>query len=367
MPRTRWVLLTAVLTVIALEGVIWMMHQPSPIARRMVAAASSPGARATRDVFMFGSCHVDDLLSASVIQAQLGQGFKLHNITADGTSPMDWNLVLANLLRLNSSPGAGEAGVVVVPYGPRDLIVSVYPWESQVMDLARWSDMPQLLDLTCTSLGCQTDMLLRKAWLTYRYRGLISKWFWTAMASEDPAQTPLMPGGLPHPERFGGPQPCKELDRGVAKIVPVDPSPGSGKPRRGVALGSWGGPQADNQTERISDRHERLTAANWGMPVGVLESIIRQPYGFLKAFIDTARSRGMRVIFLHLPHTRPPPPEQVNRMQAKEALHLFVPRQSLPPRDPLTETTQARERSITRWSTQVGQLIADRLVQGRRP
>ena len=227
--------------------------------------------------------------------------------------------------------------------------------------------MPQLLDLTCTSLGCKADMLLRKAWLTYRYRGFISRWFWTAMAAEDPAQKPLMPGGLPHPERFGGSQPCKELDRDAARNVPVDPVPGGGKPRRGFALGSWGGAQADIDTERIPNLPERLRTANWGVPVGGHESITRHPHGFLEAFIDTARGRGMKVIFLRLPNAGPPHKEEVTLMQAREALHLVVPGRILPPSGTMEERRQARERRITSWSKRVGRLIAHSLAQGRHP
>lgn len=288
-----WTLGAGLLTFLALEVAIALFHEPSPLERSVQAyveeGADSPA------VLLFGTCMVEDNVDVQVLRDRIAPGARLWDFSAEGTSPMDWMLVLQRHL----PPDAPVRGVVVL-YGEGDLNTFSAPWESQVMDLVSWSALPDLVGMTCDSGGCKLDLLLRKASLTYRYRSFVAQWAWARLGIGSKTWLPQLPGGLPHPERFGGPQPCRRLDT----QAPAFAEPSAVENR----LGDWGGGDADTSAIRNPDQRERLMAATWAWKLGVVdaEAFMRYPEVYLEHFVGLATERGWPVWVVPFP-TRAPP------------------------------------------------------------
>ncbi len=287
-----------VVTVVALELAIGVFHRPSPFERRVTAFAESEDPRPA--VLLFGTCLVDDNLDLELVQQALGDELVLWNLSAEGTSPMDWLLAMEGLV-----PEDKNVHTVLLVHGEGDMNTFIAPWESQVMDLASWRQLPELLELTCSTSGCHIDVLLRKLSLTYRYRSFISHWAWSRLGLVPDTWLPQLPGGLPHPERFGGEQPCRRLDR---RSIPESELASSEEEEAdGLPLGEWAGDQADREVLRAPDLQERVMAATWSWRLGEHEEAFMQyPEGYLRRLVERTVARDRPVVAVPFP-VRPPP------------------------------------------------------------
>lgn len=202
------------------------------------------------ELLILGTCLPEQIIQRELLEETLGGGTRAYNLaTPAGTTRLMY------LTLLHEIPDEAQVKAIVVPYGKRDLTKLMAPYESQVMELARWSDMAQLAEWACKGdRGCETELVLRKASRAYRYRGYLANWFWQSLRTKPP-----IPGYVLSPGAVAPP----ELDD--AGLVGGDPSAGP----------DWQAKGDPNQ----------------GEPDLV----------YLEALLDLADERGMRMVFVPLP------------------------------------------------------------------
>lgn len=155
------------------------------------AAAFDVEARAEdKNLVILGTCLPEQHIREDVLQDRIQAGWVVHNLGTEATSTLDWYLALENEL------DAERIQALVVAYGKRDLLAAISPWESRVTELASWSDMPDLAGWVCHDSDCTTDLWLRKASATWRYRVRIANRAWASIgALPEEAQVAPPPSG----------------------------------------------------------------------------------------------------------------------------------------------------------------------------
>lgn len=138
-----------------------------------------------KNLVILGTC-----LPAQHIQTRRMQegldGWVVHNLGQEATNTLDWYLAYANELP------ASRVDAVIVAYGDHDLLSHISPWESRVLDLARWSDVSTLASHACDGPDCRSDLALRKASMLWRNRIRLSNRLWLALGAM-PREAPLTP------------------------------------------------------------------------------------------------------------------------------------------------------------------------------
>lgn len=170
-------------------------------ARRFSAEARE----ADRNLVILGTCLPAQHIQAHRLQANL-DGWVVHNLGQEATNSLDWYLAYANELP------ASRVDAVIVAYGEHDLLTRISPWESRVLDLARWGDVPTLASHACDRPDCRTDLAMRKASVLWRNRIRLSNRLWLALGAL-PREAPLTP---PVGEDLDGPR--YYLDALVASV-----------------------------------------------------------------------------------------------------------------------------------------------------
>lgn len=171
------VLLALVATAYALE---WAVTQrfvpPASLRERALAvqrsAAADPG---PERVVVFGTCLAARALEPRALRGGLGADWDVHVLGTEGTGAVDWALTTRNLLPLDA------VDAIVVAWTAGDLQNQVSPWESRMVDLATWRDVPDLGRHACEDLDCAVEVGLRKASYVYRWRGFLAARLWSAL------------------------------------------------------------------------------------------------------------------------------------------------------------------------------------------
>jgi len=159
-------------------GVTLAYDAPSPMVDKATGyAATADGS--TRDVLVVGTCLAEQIIDPAQLGRQLGTDVVVHDLSTPAGSVLLWTLALKNHV-----PDDADVALVLLPYGESDLRTRMNPWESQVMDLAGWADLPLLSELSCEDAGCNSELLLRKASRAFRYRGYLANWFWHALGTK---------------------------------------------------------------------------------------------------------------------------------------------------------------------------------------
>lgn len=172
-------------------------------ARRFTATARD----ADKNLVVLGTCLPAQHLRTAELQAQLGGGWVVHNLGNEATNTLDWYLAYANELP------ATKVDAVVLGYGEHDLLARISPWESRVLDLTTWGDVPELADFACQQAECRTDLAMRKASVFWRNRIRVSNMIWLALGAL-PREAPL----TPPVSDDDGTAPQHYLDRLVAAV-----------------------------------------------------------------------------------------------------------------------------------------------------
>ena len=166
-------------TLLALEvGVSLSYDAPSPMVDKATGYESQVDGT-TRDVLVIGTCLAEQLIDPEQLGRQLGPDVVVHDLSTPAGSVLLWTLALKNHV-----PENANVAMVLLPYGDSDLQTRMNPWESQVMDLAVWGDLPLLVDLTCDDASCVSELLLRKLSRTFRYRGYLGNWIWHTLGTK---------------------------------------------------------------------------------------------------------------------------------------------------------------------------------------
>ncbi|MCB9765673.1 MAG: hypothetical protein H6739_38220 [Alphaproteobacteria bacterium] len=167
-----------------------------------------------RELLILGTCLPEQIIHPDELARQLGSDVRIHLLATPAASTRLFYLVVDNFVEPDARVEA-----ILVPYGRRDLTNLMAPWESQVMELAGWEDIPLLAKWACDGeLDCALEMGLRKASWAYRYRGFLANRFWQAAGTRapipgyvlspgavDPKDDPAAPkAGQPPPQRRPG-------------------------------------------------------------------------------------------------------------------------------------------------------------------
>ncbi len=180
-PLPGWLAtLLALGVLLGLEGFARFAYQaPGEMAARALKAAGDMREDAL-DVTLYGTCLGEQTLDTHRLGEALGTAGKIHNLSAAGTGPLDWYLAQSNII----DPRRLDASVIL--YLPGDLTRAPAPWQSQAMDLARWSDVPDIAAWSCLDAACRAEFYLRRGSFFYRYRGYLGNWLWSQLGTRAP-------------------------------------------------------------------------------------------------------------------------------------------------------------------------------------
>ncbi|MCB9742666.1 MAG: hypothetical protein H6741_11795 [Alphaproteobacteria bacterium] len=265
----RWLALAAVVALGGLElGVRALYSPPAPMLRKALAYQEAPHAR--EELIILGTCLPEQIIHPDELAKQLPD-VDVHVLASPAATIRLFYLFLDNFL-----DGDEQIRAILVPYGRRDLTNLMAPWESQVMELAGWEDLPQLAEWACPGeLECALEMGLRKASWTYRYRGYLANRFWYGLRTRPP-----IPGWVLSP---GAVDP---------KDSPEAAAPGGLQGQQGP--GDHAGPGAPPPQKGGA-------ALGWERPEAELAEADPRRFVYLEALLDAARARGIRVVFTPLP------------------------------------------------------------------
>ncbi len=260
-------------------GVGLAYDAPSPMVDKASEyAATTDGS--TRDVLVVGTCLAEQIIDPTQLARQLGSDVTVHDLSTPAGSVLLWTLALKNYV-----PEDADVALVLLPYGDSDLRTRMNPWESQVMDLAGWGDLPMLADLTCEDASCVSELILRKASRAFRYRGYLANWIWHALGTKSLS-------------RVAGQDALTQAREGGRQL---EPSSDPGGATQG--LGWTGGRRAQQSSGEEAIRFEDL-----------------------QVLLDLAQQRGWPLLFTDLP-MRPDPRDPYwlrQRANARKSTSAFV-------------------------------------------
>lgn len=266
-------------------GVRELYEPPAPMLRKAVQYQQA--AHEGRELLILGTCLPEQILKPELLAKQIGPDVRVHILATPAAGAQLFTLVLRNYV-----PDNAKIAAIVVPYGRRDLTNEMPPWESQVMELASWGDVPGLIGETCDDAGCAAEILLRKASRAYRYRGWLANRFWFGVGSKPP-----IPGFILSP---GAVDPNEGADGVVHNPGAPPPGPPQGTPGAMPPPGGFG----------------------WERPDDGLAEEDPSRFVHLEAMLAEAKKRDLRVLFTPLPERaagggRPPPNSAYDRRVAE--------------------------------------------------
>jgi hypothetical protein len=180
------VLALALCTGLGLEGLSRKIWGTQDGLRERASQFNATARPEDKNLVILGTCLPAQHVHTPELQAGLGGGWVVHNLGNEATSPLDWYLAYANALDTR------RVQAVIVGYGDRDLQASVSPWESRVLDLARWDDVPEMAGFACHDAECRTDLMMRAVSVLWRNRIRMSNRVWLSLGAL-PREAPEAP------------------------------------------------------------------------------------------------------------------------------------------------------------------------------
>lgn len=191
-----------VLTLLSAElGVRALYRAPAPMLDKTAAYLAQPHG-ATPELLVFGTCLPEQIIQTQALGEQLG--LSVSNLATPAGTARLFYLVLKHHI-----PQEAQIQAIVLPFGTRDLSKEMAPHESQVMALAPWSELPNLMRWACPDdSSCASELLMRKASYAYRNRGYIANKVWMSAGVRAPIPGyVLSPGAIAPPQDGGAPPP----------------------------------------------------------------------------------------------------------------------------------------------------------------
>ena len=220
MLSTRWLLVTLIGILLLSDQVVGHLFarppQLLPLVEKYQQTRSGP------HVVVFGTCLGDAMVPAVVEGEWSGQ---VHNLSFRGSTALEWYLILSRYIE--DSP---DLKAIVVVVGGNDLDLRSSPWESQILDLAAWKDIPALARDGCASPACALELVARKLSFTYRIRPFIALRLWNLAGTDMP--------GIPKAPIRGQAALINELH----PSLPIEREGGGGGLLGNVPGGGAGGP-----------------------------------------------------------------------------------------------------------------------------
>ena len=189
--------------VLALEVGVRVTYTPPSALLTRLNAYDAATHDARPQIWILGTCLPEQIVQPEILSSALGGQYQVWSLAAAATTPREWLLLLRH-----RAPRDPPLAAVVLPFGQRDLTNEMSPWESQVMALATWSDLPDLVRWACPDTACALEMTLRKASAAYRDRGYLANAFWQTLDTRPPIPgSMLSPGAVDPTDRVGTPLP----------------------------------------------------------------------------------------------------------------------------------------------------------------
>lgn len=261
-----WTLLIAALAALGLEGGVRALYEaPAPMLRKALAYQQAP--TQGDQLLVMGTCLPEQIIHVDQLSERLSAD--VHLLASPAASTRLFTLVLRNFV-----PEDAPIKAILVPYGRRDLTSLMAPWESQVMELASWRDLPEIVAWGCgEDRECAGEMWMRKASRAYRYRGFLANRFWYALGTRPPVPGYVMSPGAVDPQD----------ERGFVPGQP--PSPRANEAAKGPQPQAGGGAQGmgwERQKKELAEADEAR-------------------FVYLRAFLEEGQDRGVRMLFTPLP------------------------------------------------------------------
>ena len=244
-------------------------------------------------VVVFGTC-LGDAMQPEAVQQTWKEG-KIYNLSFRGSTALEWYLILHHTIQ--ASP---DLAAVVVVMGGNDLHLKSSPWESQILDLATWGDLPDLIRDGCTTPGCAMELVARKASFTYRARAFLALQIWKLLRTELPG-VPSMP--------INGQDAVLNPDHLSLAIVEGN-NEGSGKPAmkdaKGMMPGAQSGmvpsgmpvPPRTRKPPETSGNPQGTGGPDWHQASSWVE---QDAWFWTRKLIEEAKRRHLHLVFVPLP------------------------------------------------------------------
>jgi hypothetical protein len=191
-----------VLTLLSAElGVRALYKAPAPMLDKTAAYLAQPHGT-TPELLVFGTCLPEQIIQTQALGQQLG--LSVSNLATPAGTARLFYLVLKHHI-----PQDAQIQAIVLPFGTRDLSKEMAPHESQVMALAPWSELPNLMRWACPDdSSCASELVMRKTSYAYRNRGYIANKVWTSAGVREPIPGyVLSPGAIAPPQDGAAPPP----------------------------------------------------------------------------------------------------------------------------------------------------------------
>jgi len=178
---------------VALEIAVRVLYTPPSAVLARLGDYEAISDHSEPEIWLLGTCLPEQTIQADALTPVVGR--KVWSLAAAATTPREWLLLVRH-----HRPARLDA--IVIPYGQRDLTNEMSPWESQVMTLATWGDLPDLVSWSCHDTACALEMSLRKASVAYRERGWLANAFWHLLRTRAPIPgSVLSPGAVAPTDR----------------------------------------------------------------------------------------------------------------------------------------------------------------------
>ncbi len=217
----RWLALVCLLALVGFEvGVRALYSPPAPMRDKALEYESSPHGGGP-ELVILGTCLPEAIIQPELLGDRLGGNTRIYNLATPAGTTRLWLLFLRHHV-----PPEAQIEALLIPYGAMDLTKLMAPWESQAMELARWSDVPDMVDWACKDFSCAMELTLRKGYRTYRHRGYFANWFWGAIGTRAPIPGSMLSPGEVDPSDRAGADAGVQLawEAGPKPVEPTDPT-----------------------------------------------------------------------------------------------------------------------------------------------
>ncbi|NOY26727.1 MAG: hypothetical protein GXP62_12715 [Oligoflexia bacterium] len=183
-PTLRWMLGVVLAASIAVIGLILgdrallkRVHTPGQLATLASQLDLDPD---HHHAVILGTCLSAQHIVLDRLNAELPDPWKVDNLGAAATTPVEWYLAWKNRLPKD------KIDTLIIAYGRFDLTEPTTPWESETLDLVGPGDMDDLVETACDTTECKLDLRLQKLSALWRYRPFLAGMFWHALGMAPP-------------------------------------------------------------------------------------------------------------------------------------------------------------------------------------
>ena len=169
----KWIVLSLLVGYVLLEVAVSRLYAPpTELLNKVVAYEKNPNT-GIPDVVVVGTCLSEQVLNYGAFRQSMENKYEPRHLGTAASTVADWYLVAAHHI-----PAKSDVAGLVIAFGRHDLLSPINPWESQVMELAEWGDIPLLARVSCRDLSCKVGVFLRKLSPVYRYRYRLARHWW---------------------------------------------------------------------------------------------------------------------------------------------------------------------------------------------